>query len=79
MACLGSAWDVSCCGATEAPSESIATATSAAVAADAEGPVTPARLLEPGDFRGQMTEVAQQQRRKNDGATTLDPDGESVS
>ena len=48
MACLGSAWDVSCCGATEAPSESIATATSAAVAADAEGPVTPARLLEPG-------------------------------
>ncbi|MEN9665663.1 MAG: hypothetical protein RLZZ326_2026, partial [Planctomycetota bacterium] len=46
--CLGSAWGVFCCAATEAPSEPIGTATSAAVAADAEMPVTPARLLEPG-------------------------------
>jgi hypothetical protein len=36
-------------------------------------------LLESGDFCGQMTEVAQQEGWKNDGATTLDPDGESVS
>ena len=48
MVCLGSAWGVFCCAATAAPSEPIATATSAAVAAAAEVPVTPARLLEPG-------------------------------
>ena len=46
---------------------------------DVEMDRSSARLLESGDLCGQMTEVAQQEGRKNDGATTLDPDGESVS